>query len=178
MKPVRILVCLGALCAALPALPVLAQEAVAAAAPQSVPMLAQRYAEAWASRDAERIVALHSDDSTFALFVDGVPTAAGKAAIKAQFHKILADNPTYQTTVRSAVFGADSVVIEYDIRMDPPRPFTLGNTRYVPTGRPYSIPAIDLIQFRSGMVTVKHTYLDTAVARANSQSAEPIGRTQ
>jgi ketosteroid isomerase-like protein len=136
--------------------------------------LVQRYAEAWASRDAGRIVALHSADSTFRLFIDGAAPAKGQEAIRQQFQKILTDNPTYRSTVRSLSLGSDNVVIEYDIHMDPPRAFTFGASRYVPNGRAYLLPAIDVIYFRDGLVTAKHTYLDATVIRHNSRSASRV----
>jgi steroid delta-isomerase-like uncharacterized protein len=132
----------------------------------------QRYAAAWGSRDADRIVALHSEDSTFQLFVDGATPARGKVEIRAQFQKILTDNPQYSSSIRSIRLGGDFAVIEYDIAMQPPRPFTLGRYRYRPSGKAYSVPAVDVIQFENGLVTSKATYLDTGAARANSQSAE------
>lgn len=147
-----------------------------AALPPELSQSVQRYAEAWSSRDAERVVALQSDDSVFRLFVDGMEAANGRAAILAQFRQILTDNPGYRSTVRSVMFGRDFVVIEYDIHMDPPRPFAFGKTRYVPTSRAYAIPAIDVIYFRNGLVTIKHTYLDSAVIRANSQRASRVSR--
>ena len=146
------------------------------AAPPELAQSVQRYAGAWSSRDAERVVALHSEDSVFRLFVDGMEAANGRAAILAQFRQILTDNPGYRSTVRSVMFGSDFVVIEYDIHMDPPRPFTFSSTRYVPTGRAYAIPAIDVMYFRSGLVTVKHTYLDSAIVRANSRRASRVSR--
>ena len=136
----------------------------------------QHYAEAWGSRNAERIAALHSEDSVFRLFVDGAEAANGRAAILGQFRQILVNNPGYRSTVRSVLFGNDHVVIEYDINMDPPRPFIFGNTRYVPNNRAYLVPAIDIIHFRGGLVTIKHTYLDAAVIRANSRRATRAGR--
>lgn len=157
-----------------PALPVLAQTQPHTELAQSV----QRYAAAWGGRDAGIIVALHSADSMFHLFVDGSEAVTGRAAIQVQFQKILSDNPGYSSTVRSVLFGDGHAVIEYDINMDPPRPFTLGNVRYVPTGRAYSVPAIDVIWFKDGLVTAKHTYLDTGVARANSKSTKPVGKTK
>lgn len=172
MDLLRNLIFALALTLLVPTLPAFAQ----AAPPSELAQSVQRYAEAWGSRDAERVVALHSEDSVFRLFVDGAEAANGRAAILAQFRQILNDNPSYRSTVRSVVFGSDFVVIEYDIHMDPPRPFAFGNTRYVPTGRAYAIPAIDVIYFRNGLVTVKHTYLDTAVIRANSRRASRVSR--
>ena len=164
-----------ALCLAAPALPARAQTQPPAALNQAeLSQAVQRYADAWASRDADKIAALHSADSVFQLFVEGSQPASGATAILAEFEKILRDNPSYASTVRSINFGNGSVVIEYDINMDPPTAFTLGSFRYVPNGRPYSVPAIDMIWFSDGLVTAKHTYLDTGVVRANSHSAEKI----
>jgi hypothetical protein len=168
-----------ALCFAPPALQAAAQtQPSAALAHTELPQTVQRYADAWASRDAGAIASLHSADSVFHLVVEGSPVASGKAAVQAQFQKILSDNPGYASTVRSIFFGESLVVIEYDINMDPPHAFTLGSFRYVPTGRPYAIPAIDVIWFDAGLVTAKHTYLDTGVVRANSRSAKKIGNAQ
>lgn len=172
MNLIRNLIFAFALTLFAPTLPAFAQ----AAPPPELAQSVQRYAEAWGSRNAERVVALHSEDSVFCLFVDGAEAAYGRAAILAQFRQILTDNPGYRSTVRSVVFGSNFVVIEYDIHMDPPRPFAFGNTRYVPTGRAYAIPAIDVIYFRNGLVTVKHTYLDTAVIRANSRRASGVSQ--
>jgi ketosteroid isomerase-like protein len=139
-----------------------------------LPSAVRRYAEAWASRDPDRIVALHSADSVFHLVIEGSSEAKGPTAIRSQFAQILADNPSYSSATRNVAFGADFVVIEYDIRMDPPRAFVLGEWRYQPGEAAYSMPAIDVITFRDGLVTRKVTYLDTAVARANSRRAMQI----
>lgn len=170
MNTLRNLIMAIALSLSVPTGPVLAQTA-----PELVQSV-QSYAAAWASRDADTIVALHSEDSVFQLFVDGAEAARGKAAIKTQFQKILADNLGYSSTVRSILFGNGAVTIEYDIKMDPSNPFTFGNYSYVPTGRAYAIPAIDVIIFKDGLVSAKHTYLDTALVRANSKSAKPVGK--
>jgi ketosteroid isomerase-like protein len=152
------------------ALPAVAQpEAIAA---QDLSAAVERYALAWASRDAARIAALHTADSVFHLMIEGEPPTVGRAAIAARFARILADNPAYGSTPRTVNFGADFVVIEYDFVMAPPRPFVMGERRYEPRGTPYTVPAIDIITFRDGLVSRKVTYLDTAVIAANSGAAQ------
>ena len=141
------------------ALPVAAQAQSAAA--QNLPAAVERYALAWASRDAARIAALHTADSVFHLVIEGEPPVVGRAAIEARFARILADN-------RAVNFGADFVVIEYDFVMAPARAFVMGERRYEPRVQAYSVPAIDVITFRGGLVARKVTYLDTAVIAANS----------
>lgn len=135
---------------------------------QNLPAAVERYALAWASRDAAQIAALHTTDSVFHLVVEGEQATVGRAAIEARFARILADNPAYSSTPRTMAFGADFVVIEYDFVMAPPRPFMMGEHRYEPRGTTYTVPAIDVITFRDGLVSRKVTYLDTAVIAANS----------
>ncbi len=148
------------------ALPVAAQAQSAAA--QNLPAAVERYALAWASRDAARIAALHTADSVFHLVIEGEPPVVGRAAIEARFARILADNPAYSSTPRAVNFGADFAVLEYDFVMAPPRAFVMGERRYEPRVQAYSVPAIDVITFRGGLVARKVTYLDTAVIAANS----------
>jgi len=148
--------------------------ATAQAAVPNVVEATSRYSEAWDSGDVGRIAALHTADSTFRLVIDGGVSVQGLAGIKDAFAKILADNPAYRSKVRTIKFGSDFATIEYDILMAPPQPFVLGSTRYVPNGTAYSLPAIDVIHFRNGLVSDKVTYLDSAVVAANSRSSERL----
>lgn len=143
-----------------------------AEAVQNLPAAVERYALAWASRDATRIAALHTDDSVFHLVIEGEPPVVGRAAIAARFARILADNPAYSSTPRTVNFGVDFVVIEYDFVMAPPRAFAMGARRYEPRGTTYTVPAVDIITFRDGLVSRKVTYLDTAVIAANSGAVQ------
>ncbi len=120
----------------------------------------QSYGAAWASRDVDRIVSLHTEDSEFRLFVDGTPVAHGRNEIAEQFSSILASIPTYQSSIDRVRFGADFVVLEYRIRMDPDAPVRLGARVFAPTGAHYEIDAIDLIEFEDGLVSRKHTFVD------------------
>lgn len=150
-----------------------AQTATAAPAIQE---LVAAYAAAWGSRDPARIAALHSADTIFDLRVDGEALAVGREAARRRFTGILRDNPTNSSTVRKVEFGPNFVVIEYAIAMNPPAPFQLGRERYVPTGTPYSVPAIDVIRFRDGLVSEKVTFLDTDTVRAKSRSTAPVAK--
>jgi uncharacterized protein (TIGR02246 family) len=142
---------------------------------QDLPRDVERYAQAWASRDAARIASLHTDDSVFHLVIEGEALVVGRTAIEARFARILADNPAYSSTPRTVSFGPDFVVIEYDFVMAPPGPFVMGRQRYEPRGVSYTVPAIDVITFRDGLVSRKVTYLDTAVVEASSLKAAPEG---
>lgn len=141
--------------------------------PTAVQQQVVAYAAAWSSHDPARIAALHTPDTVFDLRVDGETPAVGRAAAEARFAGILRDNPGYASTVRKVAFGADFVVIEYAIAMNPPAPFVLGRFRYTPTGAAYSVPAIDMIRFRDGLVAEKVTFLDTESVRAHSSAVVP-----
>lgn len=140
---------------------------------QDLPVAMERYGQAWASGDAVRIAALHTPGSVFHLMVEGGVPVTGRAAIETHFAQILADNPAYSSTPRTLRFGPDFVVIEYDFVMAPPTAFVMGQLRYEPSGRTYSVPAIDVITFRDGLVSSKVTYLDGSVIRSNSLRAMP-----
>ncbi len=136
-----------------------------------------QYGQAWASRDVDRIVALHTPDSVFVLNVSQQPPAMGKEAIRSQFQQILRDNPQYSSKVSRMSWGADFVVIEYSIRMQPVGAFLLGQRRFTPkAGIAYDIPAIDVIHVKEGLVSAKHTYIDTETVHANSASVSDIAK--
>ncbi len=151
-----------------------AASAEAAIAPSSVATAVTAYGAAWSSRDVARILALHSDDTEFTLFVDGTPTARGLDQVRAQFQWVLATNPTYTSRTTSAGLGRDFAVIQYVIQMTPTAPFVLGRWRYTPAVASYDVRAIDVLHFRDGKVTVKQTYLDTESIRRNSRFVEPV----
>lgn len=148
--------------------------ATAQSATPAVQELVVGYATAWRTRDSARIAALHTEDTVFDLRVDGEDPAVGRLAAQQRFAGILRDNPGYASKVQKVEFGQGFVVIEYTIAMDPPAPFQLGRIRYVPTGTPYDVPAIDVIRFRGGLVSEKVTFLDTDSVRANSRDAAPV----
>ena len=151
--------------------------AATASANDAIQSATQAYAKAWASHDVERIVALHTDDSEFVLFVDGTPRALGKPAIRAAFGAILRDLPNYKATADSVEFGDNFAIVQYRIQMPPGAPFTLGQRRFTPAVKPYDLHAIDVIHFKSGLVSSKHTYIDSESAHNNSAAVERIGKT-
>ena len=134
--------------------------------------LTAAYTAAWATRDVEQILALHADDTEFRLFVDGTPTAIGKDAIRPQFESVFRSNPSWTTTAQDIQFGADFVYIRYQIEMDPDAKVTLGSNTFPATGASYLVDAMDYIQFKNGLVTQKHTFIDTEAIRRQSADRE------
>ena len=143
---------------------------------QALQIATQAYGKAWASRDVERILALHAEQSEFVLFVDGTERAVGKAAIRDQFRAILREQPGYASKVVDIAFGDDFAVIEYEIHGNTATPFRLGRRRFTPSGSPYEVRSIDVIRFKEGLVTSKHTYVDIDAVHNNSITAEILGR--
>ncbi len=139
----------------------------------SIPEAVQAYGEAWASRDADRIVALHTEDSTFTLHVAGQEPAVGKAQIRAQFEDILKSTPDYASKPYQMDFGPNFVVIMYKVQSGPSHPAVLGARTFTPEGSSdYTIDAIDLIVFEDGLVSAKHTFIDVETIRDHSMVAE------
>lgn len=142
----------------------------------NVPEAVQAYGEAWASRDVDRIVALHTEDSTFTLHVAGQEPAVGKAQIRAQFQNILGSTPDYASKPYQMDFGPNFVVMMYKVQSGPSHPAVLGAKTFAPEGsNDYTIDAIDLIVFEDGLVSAKHTFIDVETIRNHSEvtKAEP-----
>ncbi len=136
----------------------------------------QSYGAAWASRDVDRIVNLHTEDSVFRLFVDGVPVARGQEEIAQQFSAILASNPTYQSRIENVRVGPGFAVLEYRIRMDADTAVHLGARTFAPTGETFEVDAIDVLEFDGGLVARKHTFVD--VEALHNASPEVVVATQ
>jgi ketosteroid isomerase-like protein len=138
---------------------------------QSAPAMSSAvaaYGAAWASRDVDRVLALHTPDTEFTLFVDGVETVRGRDAVRRQFAWVFETNPTYAARILAVSMTADTATIEYVIAMAPQKPFTLSRWQFTPTGAAYDLRAIDVLYFRDGLVRAKHTYLDSEAIRSNS----------
>lgn len=130
----------------------------------------EEYSAAWASHDVDRIVALHTDDSTFTLHIEGQEPALGKAQIRAQFQHVLDSTPGYKTEAYQVDFGPDFVVIMYKVQSGPTGPLVMGGKTFSPNSdSDYAIDAIDLLTFRDGLVSAKHTFIDLEAIRDRSE---------
>lgn len=130
----------------------------------------EEYSAAWASHNVDRIVALHTEDSTFTLHIDGQEPAVGKAQIREQFQHVLESTPGYKTEAYQVDFGPDFVVIMYRVQSGPTAPLVVGGKTFSPNAdNDYAIDAIDLLTFRDGLVSAKHTFIDLEAIRDHSQ---------
>jgi steroid delta-isomerase-like uncharacterized protein len=116
--------------------------------------LIQRYTDAWGSGDPDKIVALHTDDTTFHAHVGQEP-ARGKAAVRQAFADLLAQFPDLAFTQVSLRTGSDFWVVGW--RMSG----TLGGTDSA-----FEVDLVDLITVEGGLVKSKDSYIDAVSLQA------------
>lgn len=110
--------------------------------------LIQRYTEAWATRDPDLIVALHTADTKFHSHIGG-EAAVGKVAVRQAFADLLEQFPDLGFTAVSARTGPDFWVAEW--RMTG----TLAGT-----DARFDVDLIDVVTVEDGLVKSKDSYLD------------------
>jgi uncharacterized protein (TIGR02246 family) len=76
-----------------------------------------RYHQAWEDKDPDAIVALHSEDSTFALR-GGEEPVHGRAALRARFEGVFASFPDYRAEVQRLILGDGHWVLEWTMVID------------------------------------------------------------
>jgi ketosteroid isomerase-like protein len=108
--------------------------------------LAVRYGTAWAQRDVEAILALHTEDTVFHLH-GGAEPAVGLAATREAFAASLADWPDLAFERTNVLFGDRHFVSQY--RMSA-----------TAEGRRIECDGVDVFLVASGKIARKDTYLD------------------
>jgi steroid delta-isomerase-like uncharacterized protein len=112
----------------------------------TVEELAMTYHGAWVERDADKIIALHSEDSVFHMHGAAEP-AIGKAAVRELIVALLQLVPDIAFEPKRLYSGDDHIVFEYD----------MSGTF---DGRPFVCDGVDVIAVADGLVTRKETYVD------------------
>ncbi|MDW5597356.1 nuclear transport factor 2 family protein [Conexibacter stalactiti] len=115
--------------------------------------LFERYDDAWARRDLDAIVSMHSEEGVFHLHAASEP-ATGREAVRATFATVMEQYPDLRFERRDVRLGDDFIVFEYVMRVSG-----------------VSIDAIDLFVVADGLVTRKDTYLDATVLAALGAAA-------
>jgi len=116
--------------------------------------LIQRYTDAWASRDPDAIVALHTEDTTFHAHAGQEP-ARGKDAVRQAFADLLAQFPDLAFDTVSLRTGPDFWVVEW--RMTG----TLAGTDSA-----FEVDLVDVVTVEDGMVKSKDSYIDAVAMQA------------
>jgi uncharacterized protein (TIGR02246 family) len=111
-----------------------------------------RYHDAWEAKDPDAIVALHSEDSSFALR-GGENRVVGRAALRAHFAGVFERFPGYRSEVQRLLFGDAHWVLEWAMVV------TLKDA----DGEPFTarIDLLDVVDVNEdGEVTRKDVYVD------------------
>jgi steroid delta-isomerase-like uncharacterized protein len=116
--------------------------------------LIQRYTEAWASRDPDKIVTLHTQDTTFHAHV-GQDAARGKDAVRQAFADLFAQFPDLAFTPVAQRVGSDFWVAEW--RMSG----TLAGTDTA-----FEVDLVDVVTIQDGLVKSKDSYIDAVSMQA------------
>lgn len=119
----------------------------------SLKALFERYDDAWARRDLDAIVSMHTEDSVFQLHAGG-EEAKGRDAVRATFASVLEQYPDLRFEQRHVRFADDLIVYEYVIH-------TGGS----------SMDAVDLFTVADRLVARKDTYVDATVLAALEAAA-------
>ncbi len=129
----------------------------------SIKGLAFRYAQAWADRDLDAIMALHTDDTVFHLHAEGAEgsgSAVGVAAVREAFAAMLARFPDLRFEPTRVVFGADHFISQY----------IMSGTLH---GKPFACDAVDIFEVRDERIARKDSYGDW-VAYLRQVGLEPL----
>jgi steroid delta-isomerase-like uncharacterized protein len=116
--------------------------------------LFHRYAEAWAHRDPDAIVAMHTEDTTFHAHVGRQP-ACGKAAVRQAFSDLFAQFPDLAFEQVSLQTGPDFWVVEWKMSG------TLAGTDTA-----FEVDLVDVITVQDGLVKSKDSYIDAVAMQA------------
>jgi steroid delta-isomerase-like uncharacterized protein len=116
--------------------------------------LIRQYTEAWASRDPAKIVALHTDDTTFHAHT-GQDAARGKAAVRQAFADLLERFPDLAFAAVSLRTGDDFWVAEWQVSGTPPG-----------TDTRVEVDLVDVVTVEGGLVKTKDSYIDAVTLQA------------
>ena len=111
--------------------------------------ISERYFAAWAARDPDAIVALHTDDSRFWTHLGTAP-AQGRDAVRGAFAEIFERFPEFSYEIYRVLYGENHWVLDWalisgDIRFD----------------------CLDVVDVSpDGLVTRKDTFIDAAQLQA------------
>jgi hypothetical protein len=122
--------------------------------------LAVRYGAAWAGRDLDAIMAMHTDDTVFHLHGGGEP-AIGRTATREAFAAALAEWPDIRFDRTRVHIGAGHFVSEYEM------------SATTAEGQLLVCDGVDVFAVDDGRVVRKDTYLDWP-ALQQQQAEAPV----
>ena len=130
----------------------------------SIKGLAFRYAQAWADRNLDAIMALHTDDTVFHLHAEGAEgggAAVGATAVREAFASGLARIPDLRFEPTRVIFGEDHFISQY----------MMSGTL---NGKPFAYDGVDIFEVKDERIARKDSYGDW-VAYARQVGLGPLG---
>lgn len=118
------------------------------------------YGEAWASHDADAIAAFHADDGIFHLHADGEPVR-GREAIRDTFAGFLAQWPDLDFSEEGKQVGDWGWVVRWRMSGTLAAAGEVTEGAKAAAGSQFNVDAVDMIEVTDGLITAKHTYLDS-----------------
>ena len=109
--------------------------------------LAIQYGKAWAARDLDAIMALHTEDTIFQIHADDGAPATGSSAVREAFGAVLARSPDLRFERKRVSFGDAHFVSEY----------VMSGTV---DGKHFVCDGVDVIAVKDGRVARKDSYAD------------------
>lgn len=110
--------------------------------------ISERYFAAWAARDPDAIVALHTEDTRFQTHVGG-DAVVGREAVRATFAGLFEQFPGFAFDVHRTLFGDAHWVLDWTLTFDGPG------------GERRGFHCIDLVEVAGdGLVARKDTFVD------------------
>jgi len=129
---------------------------------ESVVDLAGSYCAAWNAHDLEEILALHTEDSTFAFHI-GVPPVVGKSAIRESFAASLRQYADVHFAVERLHVGAGHYVAE--MRFSALAVRSRAGQALAGGGVAIEIDLVDVMTVEGGLVKRKDSYTDPVTLR-------------
>jgi steroid delta-isomerase-like uncharacterized protein len=132
--------------------------------------LATRYGESWNSQDLDGIVERHAEDGVFHLHAGAEPVR-GREAIRATFAAVIAQWPDIHFEPQRLLVADWGWVLQSTMSGTLAQPLEL-ESKTVEPGAKIAVDAVDVIEVEDGLLTAKHTYLDS-VALLQQVGAAP-----
>jgi steroid delta-isomerase-like uncharacterized protein len=122
--------------------------------------LIARYFESWGERDADAIAEHHSPDGVFHLHAGG-ELVSGRESIRETVDALLAQWPDLGFEQRRLIIHDSGWVIEWTMSGTLAEPLELEGAVVGGPGARMEVDALDVVEVEDGLLSAKHTYLDS-----------------
>ena len=118
------------------------------------------YGDAWASHDADAIASFHAEDGIFHLHADA-EEVSGRDAIRETFAGFLAQWPDLEFTEQDKQIGDWGWVVRWTMSGTLAASGEVADGASAEAGSRFEVDAVDVIEVSDGLLTAKHTYVDS-----------------